>query len=228
VSKIPRGSSALRGWERALWKDAMGKPNRGGLSTQQADNIKRVLQKKDLPTKYDDVAEDEKARLEAVLTILTLRLAQLSDNHPSPAASATAQLEKQIQADVPNTELNDSQEQPYLAGANHAAAHPEFLLRETTLVPRATQRESTTQCAVPKESAIRGFVLPPSQDDRTMRSSNPVFCPVKAADLVVFAGYTAMNVGGNYLYLIEPDTVLFMESQYKPPFNPLCRSHTIS
>lgn len=72
----------------------MGKPNRGGLSTQQAENIKRVLQKKDLPTKYDDVAEDEKARLEAVLTILTLRLAQLSDNHPSPAASATAQLEK--------------------------------------------------------------------------------------------------------------------------------------
>ncbi len=61
-----------------------------------------------------------------------------------------------------------------------------------------------------------------------MRSSNPVFWPVKAADLVVFAGYTAMNVGGNYLYLIEPDTVLFMESQYKPPFNPLCRSHTIS
>lgn len=228
MNKIPRGSLALRGWERALWKDAIRKPNRGGLSTQQAKNIKRVFQKKDLPTKYDDVAEDEKARLEAVLTILKLRLAQLSDNHPSRAPLATAQLDRQLQSNVPNTELNESQEQHSLAEANHPAAHTEFRLRETTLVPRATQLESTTQCAVAKESTIRGSVLAPSQDDRTMRSSNPVTWPVKAGDLVVFGGYTAMNVGGNYLYLIEPDMVLFMESQYKLPFNPSCRSHTIS
>ncbi len=90
VRKIPRGRLAIRGWERALMEDTMGQPNRGGLSTQQANNIKRAFEKKDLPTRYDDVVEDEKARLEAVLTIMQSRLTQLSDDHPSPAASATA------------------------------------------------------------------------------------------------------------------------------------------
>lgn len=215
MRKIPRGSLALRGWERALWEDATAKPNRGGLSTKQIDKLGHVFKNKELPTRYDDVVQDEKARLEAVLMILRLRRAELADNHPSPAASATAQLNEQLQSNGPNTELNESREQYFPAEANHPAAYPELLLRETTLAPRAAQLECTPQCAVSKEPAIRGFILAPSQDDRTMRSLNPVFWPVKAADLGVFAGYTAMNVGGNYLYLIEPDMVLFMESQYK-------------
>jgi len=117
-------------------------------------------------------------------------------------------VEEQIQADDPDTELNESEEQHALAGGNHLAAHPEHLLQETTLHLRAT--------------------LALSRDDRTMRSSNPVFWPVKAADLVVLTGYTAMNVGGNCLYLIQPDMVLFMESQCNLQLNPSCRLHTIS
>lgn len=203
MSRIPRGSLALRGWERALWRDAMSKSDRGGLSAQQAEYMKRVFEKKDLPTQYEDVIDDERLRLDAVLTILKLRRTQLAGTPPSPATSAIARL---------GTELNDSQEHRAPAEANHSAAHSGLLLQETTFVPRATQLEPSSQIAVPRESAVRVAVLASSQGDQAMRSSNPAVWPVKAADLVVVAGHTAMKIGGNCLYLIEPDIVLFMES----------------
>jgi hypothetical protein len=43
--------------------------------------------------------------LEAVLTILTLRLAQLSDKHPSPAVSATAAKFGALRSSVPTEAL---------------------------------------------------------------------------------------------------------------------------
>lgn len=181
----------------------MSKSNRGGLSAQQAEYMKRVFEKKDLPTQYEDVVEDERLRLDAVLTILMLRRTQLVGTTPSPARSAIARL---------GTELNDSYEHHALAEANHPAAHSGLLLQETTLSPRATQLEPNLQIAVPNEFAVRASVLGPSQDDQTMRSSNPAVWPIKATDLVVVAGHTAVNVGGNCLCLIEPDMILFMES----------------
>lgn len=107
-----------------------------------------------------------------------------------------------------------------LGEASFLAAHLKSSLLKTNFVANAPYPEYTTHITARKEPAATGSVLAPYPNDRTIRSLDSVFWPIKAVDFEVVAGYTAMSVGGNYLNFVEPDMVLFMGSQYNMSLSP--------
>jgi len=61
------------------------------MNRQRATDLNWLFEKKDPPTGYDQVVEDEKARADAVFEIVSLSRMRLYQNHPPPAEATRVQ-----------------------------------------------------------------------------------------------------------------------------------------